>query len=192
MRNRMTVDLTEYPEAVVLYLGIKVTKLRGTGSVVKMRAQLNEIVKHPPDGMLAHESFWWSMFPLHVGFRQFWRDPDSLDRYAHTSEHRDWWPRFLNDPHAATSAWHEAYFSGGGMDLVYTDMDNAVGWARFAPTVAARGKNYSSRGRAGLTDSGVAKPAVSEHGFYDAVGLTAKSVVSKTLVSADKPRGEHR
>jgi hypothetical protein len=88
---------------VALYLGIKATKFRGTGSVIKMRAQPNELVKHPRDGMLGHESFWWSMFPSRVGFRQFWRDPDSLDRYGHTSGHRDWWCRFPNDPHAATS-----------------------------------------------------------------------------------------
>ena len=167
MRNRMTVDLTDYPDVVVLYLGIKVNKLRGTGRVVKMRAQLNEMVKHPPDGMMAHESFWWSFFPLHVGFRQFWRDPDSLDRYAHTSEHRDWWSKFLGDGAALTSAWHEAYFSGGGRDLLYTDMNNEVGWARFAPTLVARGQSYSSRGRAGVAETGVAQPAVTESGFYE-------------------------
>ncbi|WP_431958124.1 monooxygenase family protein [Nocardia lijiangensis] len=165
-RERLTVDLRDYPDAVVLYLGIKVRKLRGTGYVAKMKAQLNELAAHSPDGLLAHESFWWSFFPLHVGFRQFWRDPESLDRYAHSGEHRDWWRRFLNDPHRATSAWHEAYFSSGGMDLLYTDMDNTVGWARFAPTEIARGQTYSSRGRAGLADRGVAAPAVTEADFY--------------------------
>ncbi|MBF6211184.1 DUF4188 domain-containing protein [Nocardia puris] len=170
-RERLTVDLTATPDAVVLYLGIKAVRPSGYGHIIKMRAQLRELAAHPPDGMLAHEDFYWSFLPLHVGFRQFWRDPDSLDRYAHTGEHRDWWRRFLGDPKRSTAAWHEAYFISGGVDLLYTDMDNTVGWARFAPTTVARGQSYSSRGRAGLAAPGVAEPEIAETSFYDGSDL---------------------
>ena len=34
MRERMTVDLTDYPDAVVLYLGIKATKFRGSSGAI--------------------------------------------------------------------------------------------------------------------------------------------------------------
>ena len=40
-----------------------------------------------PDGLLLHENITWSLLPPHAGFRQYWRDFDSLERWAdRTSE----------------------------------------------------------------------------------------------------------
>ncbi|MFJ9370920.1 monooxygenase family protein [Nocardia sp. NPDC101769] len=168
MRKRMTVDLSEYPEPVVIYLGIKARRLSGLRFLMQIGPKLRKIAKNPPDGLLAHEKFIWGVFPLHIGFRQFWRDPDSLDNFARRhDDHRNWWRTFLHDEKRSTVAWHEAYFlSQTGVDALYTDMDEPIGFAHFAPLVPARGATYSSRGRAGLREAAQANPEIAESDLY--------------------------
>jgi Domain of unknown function (DUF4188) len=39
----------------------------------------------------------FSLFPPHAGMRQYWRDFDSLERWARSLPHRQWWQQFLRD-----------------------------------------------------------------------------------------------
>jgi len=40
---------------------------------------------------LLHENIIFSVFPMHDGMRQYWRDFDSLERWARSEPHRQWW-----------------------------------------------------------------------------------------------------
>ena len=81
--------------------------------------------------MLLHENLVFSLAPPHVGMRQYWRDFDSLERWARSLPHRQWWQQFLRD-RGSTGFLHETYFRGGQIESVYIDMP-ATGLARFAP-----------------------------------------------------------
>jgi hypothetical protein len=101
-----------------------------------------------PDGLLLHENLVFSLLPLHLGMRQYWRDFDSLERWARSEPHRTWWREFVQDS-GGTGFWHESYFMRGGMEAVYDDVPGRLGFMRFAPVVPARGAMFSARGRAG-------------------------------------------
>jgi hypothetical protein len=88
----------------------------------------------------------FSLFPLHVGMRQYWRDFDSLEAWARALPHQKWWQEFLRNT-GGTAFWHEAYFVRGGMEAVYVDMKDPLGFSRFAPVEAAEGAMFSARQR---------------------------------------------
>jgi hypothetical protein len=146
--ERTAVDLGEYPDLVVIYLGMKVRKLRGVLALLRNGPQIDKAGAERPDGLLHFENnIIFSLFPLHVGMRWYWRDFESLERWAREETHRLWWQSFLRDS-GGTGFWHEAYFMRGGMEAVYVDMqDSTDGFLGFAPKVAARGAMFSARGR---------------------------------------------
>jgi hypothetical protein len=146
--DRRTVDLSSYPDLVVIYLGMRVNRLYGLKTVIGTGPRIANAVGDRPDGLLLHESFIMSMFPPHAGMRQYWRDFESLERWARSEPHRLWWQQFLRDS-GGTGFWHEAYFMRGGMEAVYDDMVERIGFLAFAPAVPARGPMFSARGRAG-------------------------------------------
>jgi hypothetical protein len=88
-----------------------------------------------------------TLIPPHAGMRQYWRDFESLERWARSEPHRLWWQRFLADS-GGTGFWHEAYFMAGGMEAVYDNMVRDTGFLRFAPIVPAKGAMFSARSRA--------------------------------------------
>ncbi|MFI6165911.1 monooxygenase family protein [Nocardia sp. NPDC051052] len=162
--NRTTVDLDEYPDLVVIYLGMRVRKPRGMLRLLGLGPKLYSSHQDRPDGLLSHEDVIWSLFPPHWGARQYWRDLDSLEQWTRSAPHRDWWQKFLQDA-GGTGFWHEAYFLRGGIDAMYDDMDTSTGMTRFAPVVAARGRMFSTRGRVHDQQSKVA-PVVDEKTYY--------------------------
>ncbi|MEU1430957.1 DUF4188 domain-containing protein [Nocardia sp. NPDC005746] len=162
--KRMTADLSDYPDLVVILLGMRVHKPRGMLRLLGIGPKLYQSHHDRPDGLLSHEDVVWSMWPPHWGARQYWRDLDSLERWTRSEPHREWWQRFLRDS-GGTGFWHEAYFARGGIDSVYDDMAAATGLGRFAPTVPARGRLFSTRGRTRGTASEIA-PAVTESALY--------------------------
>ena len=99
--------------------------------------------------------------PPHGGIRQYWRDFDSLERWARSLPHQEWWKKFLRDS-GGTGFWHEAYFMRGGMEAVYNDMAGTPGLLAFAPIVPAKGGMFSARRRARLQGDEQLEPAVSE------------------------------
>jgi hypothetical protein len=162
--ERLAPDLTDYPDLVVVYLGMRVRRLAGLRTLLGFGPRIERSWKARPDGLLRHENVLWSLRPPHVGMRQYWRDLDSLERWTRSAPHREWWLDFMRDT-GGTGFWHEAYFMGGGIDAIYDDVGAPVGLAAFAPTTTARGQMFSSRRRAGQAGD-VPPPVVAEADIY--------------------------
>ena len=159
--NRRTVDLSNYPNLVVIYLGMRVNALTGIKTLFGFGPKINASVEAQPDGLLLHEFMLFSLFPPHLGMRQYWRDFESLEKWARSEPHRQWWKQFLHDS-GGTGFWHETYFMRGGMEAIYDDVPIPIGLLKFAPSHGARGPMFSSRDRAGLAGSASSTPAVSQ------------------------------
>jgi Monooxygenase af470-like len=149
--DRQTVDLSGYPDLVVIYLGMKVRTVKGLGKLMRTGREIRAGVAQEPDGLLLHENLMFSLLPPHLGMRQYWRDLDALERWTRELPHQQWWRDFLRDS-AGTGFWHETYFMRGGMEAVYDDLGRRIGLAAFAPAQKARGGMFSARGRLGLGD----------------------------------------
>ena len=159
--NRLTVDLSSYPDLVVIYLGMRVNALGGVKRLVQLGPQIKAAVDQKPDGLLLHEDMIFSLFPLHVGMRQYWRDFQSLEAWSRSLPHQAWWQKFLRDS-GGTGFWHETYFARGGMEAIYDDLPQPVGLMRFAPTRPAKGPMFSARKRAGMEGEASLKPGIAE------------------------------
>ena len=162
--KRDTVDLSGYPDLVVIYLGMKVRRPRGLARLFGLGPQIQKSWKAEPDGLLLHEDLVWSLIPPHLGMRQYWRDFDSLERWTRSEPHKLWWQQFMKDS-GGTGFWHETYFMRGGMEAIYDDVQRPVGFMNFAPVEAARGGMFSARRRAGLPGESPAA-ALSEETLY--------------------------
>src|ERR1700723_2049688 len=135
---RQTVDLSVYPDLVVVYLGMTVNMLTGIKTLLWFGPKIEGSVAARPDGLLLHENILFSLFPLHVGMRQYWRDFSSLENWTRSGLHRSWWKDFLRDS-GGTGFWHETYFIRGGMEAIYDDMPSPIGFLAFAPSQEAKG-----------------------------------------------------
>jgi Domain of unknown function (DUF4188) len=159
--QRRTVDLSAYPDLVVIYLGMRVNKLRGLATLIKFGPKISTAVAARPDGLLLHEPIFYSILPPHVGMRQYWRDFSSLETWARSLPHQDWWAGFVRDS-GGTGFWHETYFKRGGMEAIYDDIFVPLGLNAFAGVVPAKGAMFSARRRAGVAGESAIAPAVSE------------------------------
>jgi Domain of unknown function (DUF4188) len=156
--TRETVDLSGYPDLIVIYLGMRVRSPRGLRKFLALGREIRQSVDARPDGLLLHENLAFS--PLHGGMRQYWRDYESLEAWTRTLPHQAWWRDFLRDSQG-TGFWHELYSMRGGMEAVYDDMPKPLGFGTFAPRQPARGRMFGARGR--LSRDGAApEPAVAE------------------------------
>lgn len=144
--RRESVDLSGYPDLIVVILGLRVRALRGIGTLLGIGRGLSMIKQNPPDGLLADEQFLFGL--RHVGIRQYWRDLESLERFTRSEPHAKWWREFLKDS-GGTGFWHEAYSSKGGIEAVYIDMPEPMGLGRFAPAKAPVGPFMTTRDRLG-------------------------------------------
>jgi hypothetical protein len=163
--ERRTVDLSQYPDLVVVYLGMRVNRLTGIKTLFGFGPKIAASVSAQPDGLLRHENFLWSLFPAHVGIRQYWRDLDSLLQWTRSDPHRDWWKKFLRDS-GGTGFWHETYLMRGGMEAIYDDIAPPTGFSSFAPVVPARGAMFGAAHRA-ASRTAASEPVVSERDLYD-------------------------
>jgi hypothetical protein len=168
--NRQTVDLSGFPELVVVYLGMRVNAWYGLKTLIGFGPRIQAAVAAQPEGLLLHEPIVYSLIPPHVGMRQYWKDFDSLERWARSEPHGTWWRDFMRDS-GGTGFWHEAYFMRGGMEAVYDNLPRRAGFLRFAPNVPARGPMFGARGRAGLAGEPTAPVPVKES---DAEGRTGR------------------
>ncbi|MBV8898178.1 MAG: DUF4188 domain-containing protein [Acidobacteriaceae bacterium] len=160
--KRETVNLSSYPDLVVIYLGMRVNALTGIKTLAGFGPKISNAVAAKPDGLLLHENLLYSL--RHVGMRQYWRDFESLEAWARSQPHLAWWQNFLRDT-GGTGFWHETYFRRGGMEAVYVDMHAGTGLAAFAPVEPARGAMFSARRRAGFAGDS-ANAGVSESELY--------------------------
>ena len=137
-------DLSEYPDLVVIYLGMRINRLRGFRRFLGLGPQIGKSVDAKPDGLLLHENFWFS--PRHGGMRQYWRDFESLEAWTRSEPHRRWWKDFLRDS-GGTGFWHETYSASGGIEAIYDDLGEPIGMMKFAPLKPARGSLFGARAR---------------------------------------------
>jgi hypothetical protein len=161
--KRETVDLSQYPDLVMIYLGMQVNALTGVKTLLGFGPKISAAVNARPDGLLLHESFLFS--PRHVGMRQYWRDYESLEAWSRSDPHRQWWQKFIRDT-GGTGFWHEMYLRRGGVEAVYVGMPSPVGLGRFAPVVPARGPMFTARKRAGIGGDSTAPEGLSERDLY--------------------------
>jgi hypothetical protein len=137
--TRTTVDLSDHPDLVVIYLGMRVLTLRGMRTLRLIGKQIERAAAANPDGLLRHETLWYSLVPPHGGMRQYWRDFDALQRWTRTLPHKQWWGSFLRDSRG-TGFWHESYFLRGGIEAIYDDVAEPLGLLSFATTMPAKGE----------------------------------------------------
>ena len=154
--QRRTVDLSGYPDLVVVYLGMRVNALTGLKTLIGIGPQIQRSHEAKPDGLLLHEDMLYSLFPPHLGMRQYWRDFAALEAWTRSDPHRTWWKNFLRGT-GGTGFWHETYRIKGGIEAIYDDLGAPVGMMKFAPLIDARGGMFSARKRltvAGASDAG--------------------------------------
>ena len=75
---RNTVDLSEYPDLVVIYLGMRVEAPRGLETLKAPRPQIEASVAEKPDGLLLNQRLIYSEDAPLVSTRQYWRDSELL------------------------------------------------------------------------------------------------------------------
>ena len=163
--DRSTVDLSKYPDLVVIYLGMRVNRISGLKTLIKFGGRIRKSVDEKPEGLLRHENLFFSLFPPHAGMRQYWQDFQSLETWARSLPHQKWWQEFLRDP-GGTGFWHETYFMRGGMEAIYDDMMAHIGLSSFAPRQQARGAMFSARTRIKLQGEPEMIAPVAEEEFY--------------------------
>ena len=161
--ERRTVDLSQYPNLVVIYLGMRVNRIAGLKTLFGFGPKISDSVTAKPEGLLLHENLIYSVFPFHVGMRQYWRDMDSLLAWSRSDPHRQWWKNFLQNT-GGTGFWHETYLMQGGMEAIYDDIPEPIGFLRFAPVTIARGPMFGAAHRAARPSE--AEPVVSEKELY--------------------------
>jgi hypothetical protein len=173
--SRRVVDLSSYPDLVVMYLGMRVNAFTGIKTLVGFGPKITNSVTTQPKGLLLHEVMIFSLFPPHVVIRQYWRDFESVETWARSEPHRAWWKQFLRDS-GGTAFWHETYFMRGGMEAIYDDLPVPLGLLKFAPSQEARGSMFSSRQRLGLSGSATTAPPVAESDLYPNTTVGAANV----------------
>ena len=161
--ERRTVDLSAYPDLVVIYLGMRVNRIAGIKTLLGFGPKISSSVATQPDGLLRHETFFFSLFPVHLGIRQYWRDEKSLLAWTRSDPHRQWWQRFLKDA-GGTGFWHETYFRRGGIEAIYDDVPKKIGLMTFAPVAPARGPMFGAAARA--EKQFAERPVLSEEELY--------------------------
>ena len=142
--SKASVDLSAYPDLVVVYLGFRVSTLLGLKAFLGIGRGLRTLKRDVPGGLLREEPIVYAL--NHVGMRQYWRDFDSLECFTRSEPHKTWWRQFSKDP-AGSGFWHEAYRRSGGMEAIYIGMPEPIGLAAFAAAKAPVGSFMTSRDR---------------------------------------------
>jgi hypothetical protein len=160
--DRRTVDLSKFPDLVVIYLGMRVNRITGMKTLMGFGPRISKSAAAMPEGLLLHEPIVYSLFPPNVGMRQYWRNLDLLLAWTRSDPHRQWWKEFLRNS-GGTGFWHETYLMRGGMEAIYDDIQQPIGFLRFASVIPARGAMFGATSRTG-THSGEA--VLSEKELY--------------------------
>lgn len=142
--NRQSVDLSSYPDLVMIMLGFRLRGWRALPALRRIGSGLNQIASERPEGLLAHEGLMFSL--SHFGFRQYWRDLDALEQFTRSEPHADWWRR-IRELSAGAGFWHETYHARGGVEALYVAMPGPVGLQHFAPERRPVGPFMSARAR---------------------------------------------
>lgn len=145
---------------VVFIIGMRINKLHRIGKwlpVVKaMRPMIAELQANPESGFLGVQTALADLrTPLLI---QYWRDFDSLERYARDREQNHWpaWTAFSkavgND--GTVGIYHETYcVQGGAYETIYSNMP-PFGLGKVNGTVPATGSRNEARDRMRKTGAG--------------------------------------
>jgi hypothetical protein len=165
--DHRSVDLSAYPDLVVIYLGMRVRTFLGIKQLLGLGPQIDKAGAGRPEGLLHYENnIIFQLFPLHIGMRWYWRDFESMERWTRSEPHRQWWQDFVHDS-GGTGFWHEVYAMRGGMEGIYADMNlPAVGFQGFAPSLPATGSLFSARRRLGLAGETPPPPSGAGEGDF--------------------------
>jgi hypothetical protein len=156
--TRQAPDFSEFPDLVVMMLGMHVRTWFGLRTLIGFRKPIELAGAAKPEGLLHYENnIIFSLSPMHVGMRWYWRDIASLEAWAKSEPHRTWWRNFLKDS-GGTGFWHETYHMRGGMEAIYDDLNEPVGFSHFIPMVPARGSLSSRHRNWGSQDLGTLSP----------------------------------
>jgi hypothetical protein len=167
--NREAVDLSAYPDLVIIYLGMRASSWRGIPTLMMCGPQIAKSVRAQPDGLLRHE---WAFYPAwspYLGMRQYWRDFDALERFARGEPHSAWWKK-LHSEAGGISFWHETYFANGGTEAVYLNMHKPAGLQAIGAVQPARRSMFSARRRLRLDTPDTTPAPVTEAQFYGEAG----------------------
>lgn len=141
---RETVDLSGYPDLVMILLGLRLKSFRALAALPRIGRGLAVIRRVPPDGLLGQDQFLWGW--NHVGIRHYWRDAEALERFTKAEPHGGWWRDFMRDTQGS-GFWHELYRARGGVEAIYVAMPERIGLASFAPPRKPIGPFMSSADR---------------------------------------------
>jgi hypothetical protein len=142
--DRRSVDLSAYPDLVMIMLGFRVRGWRGLMAMRRIGPGLRQIARTPPEGLLAHEGMLFGL--THFGFRQYWRDMETLEQFTRSEPHADWWRR-IRELSDGAGFCHETYHAKGGVEALYVAMPGPVGLQHFAPERKPVGPFLSARAR---------------------------------------------
>lgn len=79
--EHLTVDLSAYPDLVVIMLGMRVRALGGMKKLLGLGPQIDKAGAARPEGLLHYENnIIFRLFPMHIGMRWYWRDFNSMER----------------------------------------------------------------------------------------------------------------
>ena len=150
--TRQAPDFSGYADLVVVYLGMRVRTFAGMKTLLGFGPKIEHAGAVRPEGLLHYENgIIYSLYPLHIGMRWYWRDLTSLETWSKSEPHRVWWRNFLKDS-GGTGFWHETYHMRGGMEAIYLDLAKPSGFGGFMPMMSARGSMASRHRNIASTD----------------------------------------
>ena len=80
-----TVNLEEYPDLIVIYLGMQPFSPRGMLTAIRALYDVWKMLKTKPEGLLRHENMvtlnGFFSLSMSFGFRQYWRNFDDLEKW---------------------------------------------------------------------------------------------------------------
>src|SRR5437660_12594444 len=106
--DRRAVDLAAFPNRVVIYLGMRVRAFAGIKTLLGLGPQIDKAGAAWPEGLLHFENnIIFRLFPLHIGLRWYWKDFQSMERWAPSEPHRTCWQNVIRN-YGGTGFWHTA------------------------------------------------------------------------------------
>jgi len=144
--HRRTIDLSQYPDLVVIYLGMRVHSFAGLKTLVGL---------WPQDFRRRCGQARWSLVARADHLLSVSLASGHASILARLPVPRNLVPlraasplvaKFLSDTGGA-GFWHETYFIRGGFEAVYDDIPAPLGLTAFAPSVPAHGAMFSARKR---------------------------------------------
>ena len=161
--ERRTVNLSAYPDLVVIYLGMRVNRIAGIKTLLGFGPKISSSAAAQPDGLLRHETIIYSLFPMHVGMRQYWRDANSLLEWTRSDPHRQWWQSFLERLRRNRVLARNVFSTRGHRGCLRRCIGK-IGLMAFAPVVPARGPMFGAAARAEKEFG--ERPVLSEEELY--------------------------